>query len=63
MYFFVTIVVADGFTTGEGLGVYGRGVQVRVGTGFETGFGTGFGEVLLPFCLAVMINFPVFGSV
>ena len=59
MYFFVTIVVADGFTTGEGLGVYGRGVQVLVGTGF----GTGFGEVLLPFCLAVMINFPVFGSV
>ena len=57
MYFFGTIAVATG------LGVYGRGVQVLVGTGFGTGFETGFGEVLLPFCLAVMINLPVFGSV
>ena len=53
MYFFGTIAVATG------LGVYGRGVQVLVGTGF----GPGFGEVLLPLCLAVMINLPVFGSV
>ena len=53
MYFFGTIAVATG------RGVYGRGVQVLVGTGF----GTGFAEALLPFCLAVMINLPVLGSV
>jgi hypothetical protein len=61
VYFFLTITVVDGLitglTTGEGLGVYGRGFQVLVGIGF------GFGEVLLPFCLAVMINLPVLGSV
>lgn len=59
MYFFGTIAVATGrgvYGLGVyGLGVYGRGVQVLVGTGF--------GEALLPFCLAVMINLPVFGSV
>jgi hypothetical protein len=61
VYFFLTIIVVDGlttgFTTGEALGVYGLGFQVLVGIGF------GFGEVLLPFCLAVIINFPVLGSV
>ena len=59
MYFFLTIIVVDGlttgFTTGEGLGVYGLGFQVLVGIGF--------GEVLLPFCFAVIINLPVLGSV
>ena len=59
MYFLVTTTVAcgltTGFATGEGLGVYGRGFQVLVGIGF--------GAVLLPFCLAVMINLPVLGSV
>jgi hypothetical protein len=59
VYFFLTITVVDGlttgFATGEGLGVYGRGFQVLVGIGF--------GAVLLPFCLAVMINLPVLGSV
>ena len=63
MYFFGTIAVATGRGVNGlgvyGLGVYGRGAQVLVGTGF----GTGFGEALLPFCLAVMINLPVFGSV
>ena len=49
MYFFGTIAVATG------RGVYGLGFQVLVGIGF--------GEALLPFCLAVMINLPVLGSV
>jgi hypothetical protein len=59
VYFFGTIAVA------AGLGVYGLGFQVRVGfgIGFTTGFEIGFGVALLPFCLAVMINLPVFGSV
>ena len=59
MYFLVTTTVAcgltTGFATGEGLGVYGRGFQVRVGAGL--------GLELLPFLLAVIINFPVLGSV
>ena len=54
MYFFGTIAVATGRGV-YGLGVYGLGFQVLVGIGF--------GEVLLPFCLAVMINLPVLGSV
>jgi hypothetical protein len=49
VYFFGTIAVATG------RGVYGLGFQVRVGFGF--------GVELLPFRLAVMINFPVLGSV
>ena len=55
--FFVTITrgFGGGVKVGFGLGVYGRGFQVRVGAGF--------GETLLPFLLAVIINFPVFGSV
>jgi hypothetical protein len=59
VYFFGTIAVA------AGLGVYGLGFQVRVGfgIGLTTGFEIGFGVALLPFCLAVMINLPVFGSV
>ena len=63
MYFFGTIAVASGlgvYGLGVyGLGVYGLGFQVLVGFGI----GFGFGEALLPFCLAVMINLPVFGSV
>lgn len=59
MYFFGTIAVATGRGV-YGLGVYGLGVY---GLGFQVRVGFGFGEVLLPFCLAVMINFPVLGSV
>ena len=59
MYFLVTMVVGFGVglivTVGFGFGVYGRGFQVLVGAGF--------GVVLLPLRLAVIINFPVFGSV
>jgi hypothetical protein len=53
----VTIVVGFGvgFTVTVGFGVYGRGFQVLVGAGF--------GVELLPLRLAVIINFPVFGSV
>jgi hypothetical protein len=54
VYFFGTIAVATG------LGVYGLGVY---GLGFQVLVGIGFGVALLPFCLAVMINLPVFGSV
>jgi hypothetical protein len=51
----ITLGFGGGVKVGFGLGVYGRGFQVLVGTGF--------GEALLPFLLAVIINFPVFGSV
>ncbi|MEI7930009.1 MAG: hypothetical protein WCH97_00675 [Actinomycetes bacterium] len=51
----ITRGFGGGVKVGFGLGVYGRGFQVLVGTGF--------GEALLPFLLAVIINFPVFGSV
>jgi hypothetical protein len=55
----VTIIVGFGVglsvTVGFGRGVYGRGFQVLVGIGL--------GDELLPLRLAVMINFPVFGSV
>ena len=54
MYFFGTIAV------GFGLGVYGLGVY---GLGFQVRVGFGFGVELLPFRFAVMINFPVLGSV
>jgi hypothetical protein len=56
VYFLGTIAVATGRGV-YGLGVYGLGFQVRVG------FGIGFGVALLPFCLAVIINLPVLGSV
>lgn len=59
MYFFGTIAVAAGLGV-YGLGVYGLGVY---GLGFQVLVGIGFGVALLPFCLAVMINLPVFGSV
>jgi hypothetical protein len=57
VYFLVTIVVGFGvrFTVTVGFGVYGRGFQVLAGAGF--------GVELLPLRLAVIINFPVFGSV
>ena len=55
VYFLVTIAVGFTATVGFGFGVYGRGFQVLVGIGL--------GVVLLPFRLAVIINFPVFGSV
>jgi hypothetical protein len=59
VYFFVTIDV--GFGRGVyGLGVYGLGVY---GRGFQVLVGIGLGDELLPLRLAVMINFPVFGSV
>ena len=55
----MTMVVGFGVglsvTVGFGLGVYGRGFQVLVGAGF--------GVELFPLRLAVIINFPVFGSV
>ena len=55
----MTMVVGFGVgftvTVGFGFGVYGRGFQVLVGAGF--------GVELLPLRLAVIINFPVFGSV
>ena len=57
MYFLVTITLGFGglVKVGFGLGVYGRGIQVRVGAGF--------GVELLPSLLAVIINLPVLGSV
>ena len=51
----ITLGLGGAVKVGFGFGVYGRGFQVLVGIGF--------GDELLPFLLAVIISFPVFGSV
>ena len=61
----MTLGLGGPVTIGFGLGVYGLGVYGLgvYGRGFQVRVGTGFGLALLPFLLAVIINFPVLGSV